>query len=202
MPVLMLGTCTFRAIHWVSDQQEVPGTWFQALTEQFCNSLNGKAVCLPADWNKGRSIFQQSYLIRVLIVNRRCVAGASFSAGEKKGSCFFWLWLSELPKTVINNENQTLCIHNVILKNKQNRNKNKQKRKPRDHEDLILNTEWELRTRCSCLLQQKFCFLVREYVFLMVALWFMWFVNLRETGQIRVACATQSSYAIPLIIMN
>lgn len=58
------------------------------------------------------------------------------------------------------NENQMLCIDNVILKTKQNRNKNKQKRKLRHPEDLILNTEWEQRTRCSCLLLsgQGICF--------------------------------------------
>lgn len=53
-------------------------------TQQFNNSLNGKAVHLPADWNKGRSIFQQPYLIRVLIVNRRHFAEHLFQLGKEE----------------------------------------------------------------------------------------------------------------------
>jgi len=86
----------------------------QALTQQFCNSLKGKALYLPAGRNKGRNIFQHAYLIRVLTANRCCVLGASCSARERREGLFFWLLVSELPETVNYKENKALCIHDVI----------------------------------------------------------------------------------------
>lgn len=190
----MLRTCTYRAIHWESDQQEVSASGSKHSHSNSVIFL--MKSCIPVcRLKQGKKHFSATLFDQSAhSLQSMFCWGIFFSWGEEvsfsncDSQSFPRQWFTMKIKCL------ALTMHFIKqIKQKQKQTKKKTKR--------FWGYDFEYWVGRN-FLQQKFCFLVKQYIFLMAALWFMWFMDLRETGQIRVACATQSSYAVPLIIMN